>query len=69
MATIRSRGFREGRFRGEIRQRPYVRRALGWTNVRVARDSPEARDDGPTVNEAELLCQVQKPVREGASPA
>jgi hypothetical protein len=36
---------------------------------RVARDSPEARDDGPTVNETELLCQVQKPVREGAAPA
>ena len=35
--------------------------------LRVARDSPEARDDGPTVNETELLCRVQKPVREGVA--
>jgi hypothetical protein len=38
-------------------------------SLRVVRDSPGARDDGPTVNETELLCQVQKPVREGAAPA
>jgi hypothetical protein len=41
----------------------------GSSFLRVARDSPEARDDGPTVNETELLCQVQTPVREGVAPA